>query len=157
MERELAKLQDQYSVITRRMAEAEMGQQLEDRQATDRFEVLETALVPEFPVSRSRKKLAMMGGVASLIAGLMAGFVAELMNPAIRSAAQMERMLGIQPVVAIPTVSSRRDRTAGGLKLGAKLLAALLLVAAGARLLAERMPALGDLFGRFLPRSIARG
>ena len=60
---------------------------LEDRQQMERFEVLETALVPEVPASSSRKKLAAMGAVASLIAGLVAGFVAELANPAIRSAA----------------------------------------------------------------------
>lgn len=157
LERELAKLQDQYSVITRRKAEAEMGQLLEDRQATDRFEVLETALVPEFPVSRSRKKLALMGGFASIIAGLAAAFIVELMNPAIRSAAQMERILGVQPVVSIPTVVTRRDRTAGGLKLAAKIAMLFALAAAGARLLSDRLPGFGDVFGRFLPRSIARG
>lgn len=157
MEREMDRLQDQYSIITRRKAEAEMGQLLEDRQATDRFEVLETALVPEFPVSRSRKKLAMMGGVASVIAGLAAAFIVELMNPAIRSAAQMERMLGVQPVVSIPTVTTRRDRTAGGLKLGAKIAMVFALLAAGARLLSDRVPGLGEVIGRFLPRRIARG
>lgn len=157
LERELTKLQDQYSVITRRKAEAEMGQLLEDRQATDRFEVLETALVPEAPVSRSRKQLAMMGGFASILAGLAAAFIVELMNPAIRSAAQMERMLGVQPVVSIPTITTRRDRTIGGLKLGAKILMFLALIAAGLRLLANRVPALAELAGRFLPRRIARG
>jgi tyrosine-protein kinase Etk/Wzc len=116
LEREMVKLQDQYSVITRRMAEAEMGQALQDRQATGRFEVLETALVPEAPVSPSRKKLAMMGGVASLLAALALAFVLELMNPAIRNAQQMERLLGVEPVVAIPVVSNRRDRMWNGLR-----------------------------------------
>ncbi len=109
MERELTRLRDQYSVITRRQAEAEMGQLLEDRQQSDRFEVLETALVPEYPVSRSRRQIALMGAVASVLVAIAAGFVAELMNPAIRSAAQLERALGIQPVVSIPYVESRRD------------------------------------------------
>ncbi|KUF10172.1 GumC family protein [Pseudoponticoccus marisrubri] len=156
LEREMTQLQDQYSVITRRKAEAEMGQMLEDRQQTGRFEVLETALVPEFPVSRSRKKTAIMGGVASLVAGIAAGFVLELMNPAIRSAAQMERALGVQPVVAIPTVRSGRDQRRRGLKvlawigaLGAALLAAL-------RYGAERLPWIADLLDRVTPR-LARG
>lgn len=157
MERELARLQDQYSVVTRRKAEAEMGQLLESRQATDRFEALETALVPEYPVSRSRKKVAIMGGVVSLLAGIGAAFLAELMNPAIRSAAQMERMLGVQPVVAIPTVTTRRDRTVGGLKLLAKAFGFLALLAAGLALLWNKLPWLSDMFGRFLPRTVARG
>lgn len=119
LERELDRLQDQYSVITRRKAEAELGQALQDRQATDRFEVLETALVPETPVSSSRKRVAMMGGVLSLMAGLAAAFLLELMNPAIRTVQQMERALGIQPVVAIPVVATRRDRMFSGLRIAA--------------------------------------
>ncbi|WP_372834011.1 chain-length determining protein [Puniceibacterium confluentis] len=152
MERELTRLRDQYSVITRRQAEAEMGQLLEDRQQSDRFEVLETALVPEFPVSRSRKKTALMGAVASVLVAIAAGFVAELLNPAIRTAAQMERMLGIQPVVSIPYVQSRRERG----RLRALWLTGILALLAGlyaaVKYGAGLVPHLG-MFDRFLPRS----
>ncbi|WP_425097880.1 GumC family protein [Tropicibacter sp. S64] len=151
MERELTRLQDQYSVITRRKAEAEMGQALEDRQQMDRFEVLETALVPEHSVTRSRKKTAIMGAVASLIVGIAAAFVAELMNPAIRSAAQMERMLGIQPVVAIPTVTTRHDRTRRGLSVFGWVLGLIAMLYAAARLIGNSI-GWGELMGRFLPR-----
>ncbi|WP_417723105.1 GumC family protein [Salipiger sp.] len=123
LERELTQLQDQYSVITRRKAEAEMGQALEDRQQSDRFEVLETALVPEVPASQSRRKLAIMGGVASIIAGFALAFIVEMLNPVIRSADQMERMLGMQPVVAVPYVQSRGERRRRGLGLLAMLVA----------------------------------
>lgn len=152
LERELTQLQEQYNVITRRKADAEMGQMLEDRQQMERFEVLETALVPEVPASSSRKKLAAMGAVASLIAGLVAGFVAELANPAIRSAAQMERALGIQPVVAIPPIRTSRDRRGKGLRrLGLfALLAAALW--AGLHFFGSLVPWQG-LFGKWLPRA----
>ena len=110
LERELTQLQDQYSVITRRKAEAEMGQMLQDRQQSERFEVLESALVPEFPISRSRKKTAMMGAVASVIAALGAAVLLEVLNPAIRSAAQLERQLDLRAVVTIPKVKTRRER-----------------------------------------------
>ena len=125
LEREMTQLQEQYTIITRRRAEARMGQMLEDRRATDRFEVLETALVPEYPVSRSRKKMAIMGGLASVIAGLAVAVVVELMNPTLRTAAQMERALGVQPVVAIPTVARPRDRSRRGLTALAFLAATL--------------------------------
>ncbi|SMX32915.1 GumC family protein [Maliponia aquimaris] len=152
LEREMSKLQEQYEVITRRQAEAELGQMLEDRQATDRFEVLETALPPEYAISRSRKKLALMGAVVSLVAGLGLAFAVEVMNPVIRSAAQMERVLGLQPVVAIPVIRTPRDRWTRGLKLAAKLTGVLALLAAGLRLTWERSPALAEFAGRFLPR-----
>ncbi len=151
MERQLTQLQEQYSVITRRQAEAEMGQALEDRQQMDRFEVLETALVPEYPVSRSRKKTAIMGAVASLIAGIAVAFGAELFNPAIRSAAQMERILGIQPVVAIPEVQSRRDRTRRGLSIFGWFAGLAAMLYAAFRLIGNSIP-WSELLGRFLPR-----
>ena len=154
LEREMTKLQEQYEVITRRKAEAELGQMLEDRKATDRFEALETALPPEFSVSRSRKKLALMGGMLSLLAGLAAAFVVETLNPVIRTAAQMERVLGIQPVVAIPVVATRQDRKRGGLKLMAKLLAVLAVFGLGLRLIWQRSPALAEFVDRLLPRAI---
>lgn len=127
LEREQTQLQEQYSVITRRKAEAEMGQALEDRRQMDRFEVLETALVPEVPASQSRVKLAILGGIASVLAGFFVGFAVELFNPAIRNADQMERMLGVQPVVAIPAIQTRGARR--GRRLG---LLALLLAVGGA-------------------------
>jgi uncharacterized protein involved in exopolysaccharide biosynthesis len=152
LEREMTRLQEQYEVTTRRKSEAELGRMLEDRQATDRFEVLETALPPEYAVSGSRKKLAMAGGIASLMAGLGLAFLLEVMNPVIRNPAQMERMLGVQPVVSIPVVSSRRDRRISGLRLFAKVAGVFALLGLGLRLIWDRVPILGELAERFLPR-----
>ncbi len=154
LEREMTKLQEQYEVITRRMAEAELGQMLEDRQATDRFEVLETALPPVYPVSGSRKKIAALGGFGSLMVGVALAFVVELLNPALRTSAQMERSLGVIPVVAIPVVSSRRDRRIGGLRFLGKLALVVGLIAAGLRLIWDRVPVLVELSGKLLPRTI---
>ncbi|EIE51495.1 chain-length determining protein [Salipiger aestuarii] len=150
LERELTRLQEQYNVITRRKAEAEMGQMLQDRQHMARFEVLETALVPEFAASGSRKKVLAMGVVASVIAGLAATFIAELMNPAIRSAAQMERALGVQPVVSIPTIRTRGERRITGMRLFSLL--GLLFAAMWAAL--SSVTDWSALLGRFLPRAV---
>jgi uncharacterized protein involved in exopolysaccharide biosynthesis len=142
LERQLGQLQEQYTVITRRKAEAQLGQLLEDRQDSDRFEVLETALVPEFPISRSRKKLALLGAIVSGMAALCVGVLAEILNPAIRSAAQMERVLGVRPVVAIPPLQepkpARGKRAAAlGLAVGAAVLTSI-----------ARAPVLGPWFDR---------
>jgi tyrosine-protein kinase Etk/Wzc len=154
LEREMTRLQELYEVTTRRKAEAELGRALEDRQATDRFEVLETALPPQYAVSGSRKKIAVVGAVVSLLAGLGLAFAVELMNPVIRNPAQMERALGEQPVVSIPRVSTRRDRRIGGLRVIGKVVAVVALIAAGLRLIWDRVPVLAELAGRFLPRLI---
>lgn len=151
LERDLDRLKDQYSVITRRKADAEMGQMLEDRQQMDRFEVLETALVPEVSASSGRKKIVLAGTMAGFLAGLGLAFIIELMNPAIRSAAQMERVLGLQPVVAIPVVEARRDRQARRLR-SITALGLLAALALGLYRLFSDAASWQAVIDRFLPR-----
>ncbi|MCB1334322.1 MAG: chain-length determining protein [Roseivivax sp.] len=147
LERELQRKQDQYSVVTRRKAEAEMGQLLEERQQGSRFEVLETALLPEAPISRSRRQIAMMGGVASVMAAFGVALLLELLNPAIRTPAQMERALGISPVVSIPRVSVRRERVKRKLAIFGGLAALILAVPVSLRLFSGKLADMGILPG----------
>jgi uncharacterized protein involved in exopolysaccharide biosynthesis len=115
-ERRHRELQEQYSVITRRRAEAETGEKLEINQQSERFEVIEQALVPQYPVEPNRKKIAILGSGVSVGLALGLAFLLELMNPALRNSAQLERQLGLRPVIAIPyvrsTVERRRRRAA---------------------------------------------
>jgi len=102
--RDLKQLQEQLGVITRRRAEAEMEQALESAQVSERFEVLEVALVPQYPVAPSRKKIAVAGTMLFFILGAVLAMVLEMLNPALRNAAQMERELGVVPIVTIPNL-----------------------------------------------------
>ncbi len=104
LSRELEQLQAQFTVITQRRAEAEMSQALEIAHKTERFEVLETALVPDYPVSPSRKKILAAGIVLFLMLGVGIAVLLELLNPAIRTSAQLERTLGVEPIVTIPRI-----------------------------------------------------
>lgn len=110
LQRKLNQLEDQYSVIGKNRAEAEISQILEADQQSELLSVLETALVPEYPVSPNRKKIVAMGGIVSLI--LAGGLVVllELLNPVIRTSAQLERQLNITPVVAIPILKKPQDK-----------------------------------------------
>jgi uncharacterized protein involved in exopolysaccharide biosynthesis len=110
MTRELAQYEAEFSVITARRTEAAMDSQLEAQDQAGRFVVLETAIPPEFPVSISRRKLALAG--AALVGMLAAGLALalEFLNPAIRTADQLERQLGVQPVIVVPRLQSRRTR-----------------------------------------------
>ncbi len=102
--RQLEQLQEEYRIVTARRTEAAMTQLLESQDQSERFEVLETALLPEAPVSASRKKVAAAGAVAVGLLALGAAFVVEILHPAIRTAAQLERALGVQAVVVIPNL-----------------------------------------------------
>lgn len=140
--RELTQLQDQLSAITRGRAEAEMASALEDRQQQERFEVLETAIAPTTPVSASRRKMAMAGGVASLLAGLGLVIALELLNSKLRTASQLREELDITPVVTIPVVRLPRERRARMVRWVLGGLAVLLVLPFLIRLVQDRIATL---------------
>ncbi|MGB7318939.1 MAG: chain-length determining protein [Planktotalea sp.] len=150
LSRRLRQLQDQYSVITTGRAEAEMGQLLETADQSERFVVLETALVPEYAVSPSRKKIAMLGFIGSGFLACLAALALEMMNPAIRTSAQLERQLGLQPVVSIPYVSSTWEQRRRKLTWIAGFVALILSLPFILRTLAEK--GLGGMLGGLFKR-----
>ena len=104
-------LEGQYGVIIRKRADAETGEKLEVNQQAERFEVIENALAADRPVSPNRPKILVLGsGFAIALAVGLALFL-ELMNPAIRSAAQMERKLELTPVATIPYIRTSREKS----------------------------------------------
>ncbi|CUJ13189.1 GumC family protein [Cognatishimia activa] len=110
LERELMKLTDQYQVITRNQAEAEMSLMLQASQQGESFRVLELAVAPEHPIAPNRKRIALMGCILSGLLGVAAVLFMELRNPIIRTENQLERSLGLRAVAVIPTVQIARER-----------------------------------------------
>ena len=147
LNRDLTQLQEQLTAITRNRVEAEMASVLESRQQQERFEILETAIPPQYPVSTSRKKLALAGGLASLALGLALALVLEIMNPVLRTPSQLEDELGITPVVSIPVVRLRGERRARLFKRLGTLALALLVLPILFRLIEERLLPLRALGG----------
>ncbi|MFN4129417.1 MAG: hypothetical protein ACK4GC_06335, partial [Paracoccaceae bacterium] len=135
-ERQLRQLQDQYTVVSQRMAEAETAQSLASRQQTERFSMLERAITPDYPLGSGVRKIAVFGLIASMGLGMVLAFMLELIHPVIRTAAQMERELNLRPVVSIPEVK-RRSRE----PLGRKAITTLIESEAG------RLPAMVGLRG----------
>lgn len=129
LERELTQLNEQFNVISRRKADAEMSQSLEEQRQLARFDVLERAIVPTYPVSRSKRQLAMLGGIASGMLAVGVAFLLEILNPPIRNSGQMERALGVRPVISVPTLNGRtsnKPKTKGP-RFGLGVLVALLI------------------------------
>ncbi len=112
-DRQLRQLQDQYTVVSQRMAQAETAQSLATRQQTERFSLLERAITPDYPLGSGGKKIAIAGFIGSAGLGLILAFVLDLLKPAIRNSAQMERELNLRPIVAIPTVPQRSRKPLG--------------------------------------------
>lgn len=111
--RQVDQLNDSLAVVTARLAEAGTAVKLAERQQDERFALLERALTPERSVGSGGRKLFLTGALASLLAGLALAFVLDLLKPVLRTSAQMERQMGLRPIVAIPELDlpDRRRRS----------------------------------------------
>ena len=109
-ERQQEQLQGELDVVRARLNEAEIGFRLETSRQSERLTVLEPAAVPDYPVTGGRKRKALLGGVASLLLGMVVAFLLDLRHPDLRSAAQMKRETGLMPVVTIPEMKAARKR-----------------------------------------------
>ncbi|WP_319825118.1 Wzz/FepE/Etk N-terminal domain-containing protein [Thalassovita sp.] len=144
LERTMTQLKDELTVITARRTEAAMNQQLESQNQFERFEVLETAIVPEYPVSKGRRKLAMAGAVGALMLAIGLALVLEFTSSTLRTAAQFEHELNIRPVVVIPNLdrnSARRRRRL------AWIIWLLALVAGSMMVMRVRAQEMAEVFG----------
>lgn len=127
--RRMTQLQSQLTNAAERRREAEIGARLEGDDQADRFVLLEAALPPDYPISRSRKLIVAAAAVAGVALGLALAYALEWLNPVLRSAAMFERELQLRPVASIPYLEPprerRRRRLIWALGLGLPLLAAL--------------------------------
>lgn len=110
LERQLEQLREQYSDVSRRQVEARTGANLEANQQAERFEILELALVPEYPSSSNRKKIAAFGTIASGGAAVGLALLLQMLRPTLYTSAQMERELDLRPIVAVPYVAVPGER-----------------------------------------------
>lgn len=110
LERRETQLRDQANEIAERRLNAALGEQLDDDQNFERFEMLEAALPADYPSSRSRASMVIMGMIGGLFLGFLLSYAMDWLKPALRSAAQVERELGMQPVLVIPKLELPSDR-----------------------------------------------
>lgn len=105
-QRRMEQLQSQLEVVAARRNEAEVGFSLESAARGERLITIEEAPLPDYPITMSKKKRAIMGGVASVGLAFILAFLLELRRPVIRSARQMFRETGIMPVVSVPDLDT---------------------------------------------------
>ncbi len=115
-----------YQSSREKLAEARMGEQLEDKQQAERFEVIEQARPPSAPVSPNRPKIAMAGVAGGAGAGLALILLLELSSGVVRRSSDLRR-IHREPVAALPYVFTPFERR----RLWALRIAAVLLAFGG--------------------------
>lgn len=106
-DRRMLQLRGQLEVIATRRNEAQVGLSLEVGAKGERLTTLEEAQVPDYPITMSKKKRAVLGAGAMTGLAFIIAFLLELRRPVIRSARQMERETGVMPVVSIPELAPK--------------------------------------------------
>ncbi len=146
LERERTALEAELAVVIADRRDAETAQRLLDSEQASRFTVLETAVPPEGPISADPRKLALAGAVAAVAVAVGVALAREAFNPGIRTAAQMQRALAIEPLVVIPRLRTRGEALRRGLgllsatALGVAVVAAAFLGRAGLEGLLDQLP-----------------
>ena len=113
MLREQSNIQLQFEQAIQRQAEAATGERLEVNQQAERFEVIEQPQVPTEPVSPNRPLIvgaALGGGLA--ISGAIVLLI-EFMFPRLYSARDVQRLVGIRPIVAVNYITTPAERRKG--------------------------------------------
>lgn len=112
-------LQKSLDDINGKLAQAQLGERLEQNQQSERFEVIEQPIVTDQPVRPDRKKLLALAGVASVAAGGALAIATEFLDQTMRTTAEVVSRVGMRPIATIKyiplagEVKRRRRRIIG--------------------------------------------
>ena len=109
LERNYSNLQQQYNLVTTKLAEASTGEQIELRSKGVKFSVIELATPPQKPLTSKRYALA--GGTLFAAIGLGFAFIIlrELLTPGVRRPVDIERNLQLRPFITIPYIYTQAE------------------------------------------------
>jgi polysaccharide biosynthesis transport protein len=110
LERELEAIQRQHGDAVANLGQAQVGERIEVLSKGERFSLIESPTLPGGPVGPKRELIAAAGLVGGVVSSL--GFIAliELLNRSIRRPVDIANGLGIQPLVTVPYIRTRRER-----------------------------------------------
>jgi succinoglycan biosynthesis transport protein ExoP len=104
--RDYQKLSDNYTALLSKQLEAQMAGRLERRWKGDRFRVLDPAHLPEKPDSPKPVRILGFGFVLGLALGLAVSVAAELLDPTVKDAEQLQSILHYPVLARIPHLAS---------------------------------------------------
>lgn len=106
-----------YQEVRAKQMEAQVSQNLEAERKGERFTLIDPALPPERPVSPNRPLILILGLVLSLVAAAAAALMANAMDSSVRSAGDLRRLLGVDPLVVLPSMVTAEMLAARGQRL----------------------------------------
>ncbi|WP_299439128.1 Wzz/FepE/Etk N-terminal domain-containing protein [uncultured Rhodospira sp.] len=99
-----------FNLLRRKLLDAEMGASLELSQKSERFTLVDPPQMPRSREGIPPIMVALGGIVASAGLGVMAMVGTELLDTRLRSSKKVEKLVGLEPLVVIPEITTRRER-----------------------------------------------
>jgi polysaccharide chain length determinant protein (PEP-CTERM system associated) len=128
VQRDFDALQGSYtSLLGKRMA-AQTATELESREKSERFVILDSALIPEKPYFPNRPMFVFGGLVLGVLVGFGIAVAREVLDDSVRNSREAERILGAPVLSGVPEILTVQQLWQSTLRLGA-LAAATLVVA----------------------------
>lgn len=100
--RDYDKLSDNYTALLAKQMEAQMAGRLEQRWKGDRFRMLDPAYLPEKPDSPKPFRILGLGLALGLFVGLGLAVAAEVLDPTVKDAEQLQTLLPFPVLARIP-------------------------------------------------------
>lgn len=130
MERDYTNIQQRYNAALNNLNEAQMSERIETTAQGQRITVVENANQPQAPSGPNRVLIASVGGSIGIMFGVAYFMLLELLNRTIRRPEELRRKFNITPLVVIPYIESRAQRTMRRAMQVSAVLAILIIVPA---------------------------
>ena len=101
---------DRYREIKMKQSQAEIAREFEKDRKAERFAPGEPASFPEKPIRPNRPSILLSGLVASVLAGLVFGWLRESLDPSVKGPRELARVATIPILSAIPYIETQRER-----------------------------------------------
>jgi polysaccharide chain length determinant protein (PEP-CTERM system associated) len=110
LESNMENLNDAIRELQRKKVETELAREIEISNQGERFQIVESAKEPEYPVSPNRPLILIAGAALGLLTGLGLLVLREASDSSFHTVTDLQRTLGIPVLAAVPRIELPSDR-----------------------------------------------
>ena len=106
LRRDYQNIQDAYNSLLNRKLEAELSVNMEKKQKGEQFRIIDTARVPEKPISPNMKRLFLLAIAAGIAIGCGMIYLLEFLDSSFRYGKDVETFLGLSVIATLPVLKN---------------------------------------------------
>jgi polysaccharide chain length determinant protein (PEP-CTERM system associated) len=143
--RDYETIQDQYRTLLRKSEDSKIAVNLERRQISEQFKIIDSARLPERPVSPNRLRLNLIGFFGGLAFGLALVFLLEYRDTKLKTDEDVVTSLALPVLAVIPAMLTAVERQRSKRRrLVVAVSTSVVVVLGAAAVIAWRLQLLGD-------------